>query len=68
MPKKAKRRRRAPSELAALRIFVQQNTDALEALKRESATHLRRCAELQMELDALKKRLAQAILLQPHGK
>ena len=57
MPKKPRRR----SSAVTLVMFHRLNADVanlrveLDDLRRESRIHLRRCAEIQAELDAVKK-------------
>jgi hypothetical protein len=42
-------------ELARFRVMVKANAAAIEVLRRDCATNLRRCGELQRDIDALKK-------------
>jgi len=44
---------------------VSQLRDELEALKRESAGHIRRCAEMQREIDELKRIIGSSSSLPP---
>ena len=49
---------RLRKELARVLSVVESNADELAALRRESTVSLRRCAELQLEIDRIKKQLA----------
>jgi hypothetical protein len=48
-------RRDMRRQLLAIRAIVVGNAEVLESLRKECEANLRRCAELQFEIDALKK-------------
>ena len=45
-------------ELVRVRRVVLHNADLMEVLRKDCATNLRRCGELQAEIDALRKLLS----------
>jgi len=45
-------------ELAHIRAIVQANADALREVRHDCATNLRRCGELQRDLDTLRHAIA----------
>jgi len=55
----ARQRKRSavPSRFEFLQLQIEQLRDQVDSLKREDAWHIKRCAELQVEVDALKKLL-----------
>jgi hypothetical protein len=42
-------------ELTAVKAAIADNTAAIDTLNRECATNLRRCAELQVEIDHIRR-------------
>jgi hypothetical protein len=50
-------RRDVRRQLVAIRAIVAANADVLQLLRRDCEASFRRCAELQAEIDALKKGL-----------
>ena len=48
------------TELLQMRRTVTQNADAIESLRKECAANLRRCGELQADVDTLRKQLSRA--------
>jgi len=58
------RTRRARVNRPPVRLNVQAEIDQLRAIvalvQHESAGHLRRCAEMQVEIDMLKKRITES--------
>jgi hypothetical protein len=58
-PEQFERMRRADRrQLLAIRAIVVANADVLQSLRKDCDVSFRRCAELQAELDAVKKLLA----------
>jgi len=47
-------------ELVRLRRMLAHNAEAMETVRKDCATNLRRCGELQAEIDALRKQLSRA--------
>jgi chromosome segregation ATPase len=64
------RRQRSSSDIQLVQMEIELVRDDIAKLERESAAHMRRCAEMQAEIDVLKATLAIAssprpILLTP---
>jgi hypothetical protein len=64
MPKKNSRRRRPVNaqalvhlrrEVAALHVLLEEMSERLDSVRMTAEANFRRCGELQVELDALKK-------------
>jgi len=45
-------------DLMVIKAAIADDTSAIDKLNRDSATNLRRCAELQVEIDHIRKTLA----------
>jgi DNA polymerase/3'-5' exonuclease PolX len=65
MAKRPARRRHASKSISPVAEFLQAEIeslrDAVARLDRESAGHTRRCAEMQAEIDLLKRTLATSV-------
>ena len=47
--------RRLRKELVRVRAMSEANASSIDVIKRDCATNLRRCGELQRDIDALRK-------------
>jgi hypothetical protein len=48
-------RHSVPSRFEFLQLQIEQLRDQIDGLRRDDLWHVKRCAELQVEIDALKK-------------